>query len=379
MARKKREIPWIEKRGDTYYAFWYNAALRVTEKCSLRTKDPVEAQDRFAAFLTEGKALFVKGAAGLTVTDILDAYYEEHVRPNVINKKNAEINNRHLKNYFADRQINELGVPDGLNYLESRVNDGIMLSTASKELQQLRAACNHAVKWKRLVAADVPVFEFPLTPASKGVWLFKDELHQLMEASKSVQCEFMPLRAYCFINLAYYTAARRESIEKLEWDRVDMKHRRIALSKPGEKETKKRRPTIAMDPRLIPIFQHLHKHRIDNYVLGRGTPMYCAFQSAAKQAGLLTLPTRDARPTAQLTPHMLRHSRATHLLQAGKDPYMVASLLGDTVNTVLNVYGHHCSDHQEALFDSADLLENSGSESGSLRDTGRYNLSDIVA
>ena len=51
------------------------------------------------------------------------------------------------------------------------------------------------------------------------------------------------------------------------------------------------------------------------------------------------------RPAGRLTPHVLRHTRATHLLQKGVAPYAVASLLGDTVATVLRVYGHHCPNY----------------------------------
>jgi integrase len=40
-------------------------------------------------------------------------------------------------------------------------------------------------------------------------------------------------------------------------------------------------------------------------------------------------------------PHILRHTRATHLLQAGVPIYDVAKLLGDTIATVERVYGHH--------------------------------------
>jgi site-specific recombinase XerD len=42
---------------------------------------------------------------------------------------------------------------------------------------------------------------------------------------------------------------------------------------------------------------------------------------------------------------MIRHSRASHLLQDGEDLWKVARLLGDTVATVERVYAHVLPEH----------------------------------
>jgi integrase len=40
-------------------------------------------------------------------------------------------------------------------------------------------------------------------------------------------------------------------------------------------------------------------------------------------------------------PHVLRHTAATWLMQAGVDVFEAAGYLGMTVDTLLEVYGHH--------------------------------------
>jgi integrase len=60
----------------------------------------------------------------------------------------------------------------------------------------------------------------------------------------------------------------------------------------------------------------------------------------AENAGLLYLPERDGRPEGRFCPHVIRHTRATHMLQDGVDIYAVAKLLGDTIRTVETIYGH---------------------------------------
>lgn len=48
-----------------------------------------------------------------------------------------------------------------------------------------------------------------------------------------------------------------------------------------------------------------------------------------------------------MTPHTLRHTRATWLMQAGVDMWEAAGSLGMTVETLQNTYGHHHADFQK--------------------------------
>lgn len=46
-----------------------------------------------------------------------------------------------------------------------------------------------------------------------------------------------------------------------------------------------------------------------------------------------------------VSPHTLRHTAATWLMQNGTDPWQAAGYLGMSVETLLRVYGHHHPDH----------------------------------
>ena len=49
----------------------------------------------------------------------------------------------------------------------------------------------------------------------------------------------------------------------------------------------------------------------------------------------------------EVVPHILRHSAATWLMQAGVDVYEAAGFLGMSAEILLTVYGHHHQDFQE--------------------------------
>jgi integrase len=55
--------------------------------------------------------------------------------------------------------------------------------------------------------------------------------------------------------------------------------------------------------------------------------------------------TRTSWARAEVTPHVLRHTCATMLLQLGISVYDVAGVLGTTEDVVRRTYGHHARDH----------------------------------
>src|SRR6516225_411590 len=61
------------------------------------------------------------------------------------------------------------------------------------------------------------------------------------------------------------------------------------------------------------------------------------FEAAVRAAGIGT----------DVTPHILRHTCATWLMQAGVDLWDAAGFLGMTVQQLEHGYGHHHPDYQQ--------------------------------
>lgn len=272
----------------------------------------------------------------LTVRQALHDYTREH--------KVAAADRRYyaiqaLDEHLGDRALSAIDIPACREYMARR--HPVKHSTVRRELGVLQAAANHAHRWRRITAAEMPSIELPPSAEPKTLWLFDDELKRLRDVATG--------RAKLFIDLAYYTASRKGALERLTWDRVDLAKRRITLAEPGARSTKKRKPVVPMDKALHEaLASHLYGDEFagrEPWVLDKTTDIRPSFDAAAKRANLKMLPARDGRPAGRLTPHVLRHTRATHLLQKGVAPYAVAALLGDTVATVLRVYGHHCPNY----------------------------------
>lgn len=349
MPRKRRDVPWLEWRDGTAYVYWYDGARQRTERLSLRTADPVEAQKRFAAFLTEGHDVIAKKPGqGLTVIQALDDYLREHVAHHVVDRSRQEVIIGHLKAHFGDTAISGIDIPASRAYADARRNGEVgggrrrkdktgSDSTIRRELVVLQAAANHAAKWKRIGPSATPPTGMPsieltkeneVGPIGDDDWLTKPELQRVLATATG--------RLKDFIVLAYDSASRKNAIERLARVQVDLPNSRVNLRSPTEninqRRSKKRRPVVPIGAAARPTYERLLIENKDSpWLFGAPVSMYRPFRNHLTGLGL----------AAKARPHVLRHTRATHLLHDGVSIYAVAKLLGDTVATVERVYGHH--------------------------------------
>lgn len=282
----------------------------------------------------------------------LTDYWNEHGK-DVASPDSVETSLKHLFAFFGDWPVADIGVEECRDFLQRRragslptaTRGGVSDSTVRRDMLILSAAINHAVLWKRLKADEKPILEMPAAPPPRTMWLYKDELERLMNAASG--------RTADFIQIAYYTAGRRGSIEKLTKFQVSLEQNRISLHRPGGRITKKRRPSVPIVPALRPTIERCLRESTTEYLLGHGGRALPGFYVALRKAGLEWVPEREMRGAGKPTPHALRHSRATHLLQDGVDPWAVAQLLGDRLETVTAVYAHWCGDYLERALSKA--------------------------
>jgi integrase len=112
--------------------------------------------------------------------------------------------------------------------------------------------------------------------------------------------------------------------------------------------TNKRQPPVPIPPRLLAHLRRWHRVAPDakHFVEFNGQPVASvktAFKTAVRLAGL----------ERGITPHTLRHTAATWLMQRGADPWQAAGYLGMSLDVLLNTYGHH---HPDYLSDAVDKI-----------------------
>lgn len=193
-----------------------------------------------------------------------------------------------------------------------------------------------------LAELDVARAVRPPTPGRRlPKSLTVDQVLALLEAAGGEDASDGPLtlRNRALLELLYSTGSRISEAVGLDVDDIDTHARSVLLRGKGGKQ------------RLVPIGRpavqaldaYLVRGRPDLARRGRGTPAiflnarggrlsrqsaWQVLQDAAERAGI----------TSGVSPHMLRHSFATHLLEGGADVRVVQELLGHASVTTTQIY-----------------------------------------
>jgi integrase len=330
-----------------YYIHWTEG--RRSKRESTGQEEKVAAQIYLGEWL-KGEAADKAGSTIYTVADLWELYFERHVEKNNVDTRSSETCWRNLKPHFGGLTLPEITQrgADGVDKVEEYIllrQDGEIgdrpaaTGTIRGELARMLAAIRwHAhPKQKTIGLADIPVFDLPPASPRRDRWLRAEEIRRLMTAAAEHSqffCDSALSRVERFLWLALETGARRQAILQLTWNRVDFEIGTIDFRVPGRKVTKKRRAVVPISKALRPILLRAYEERTSDLVCdNESASIWRAVKSVAKRAGV-----------EDVSPHVLRHTAATHMLRNGVPIWTVAGILGDTVETVEKTYGHHVPD-----------------------------------
>ncbi len=210
-------------------------------------------------------------------------------------------------------------------------------SSAARALVAVRGLHKFAVR-EGLVDID-PAREVrpPAPPRRLPKALPVDDVLRLLDTARGDGAG--PLRDRALLELLYSTGARISEAIGLDLDDVDAKERTVLLDGKGGKQ----RLVPIGRPALAALDAYLVRARPGLAMHGRGTPAVFLnvrggrlSRQSAWQA--LKVAAERANISASVSPHTLRHSFATHLLEGGADVRVVQELLGHASVTTTQIY-----------------------------------------
>lgn len=280
------------------------------QRIALKTPDKFLAGAEAAKLVADLEACRPKQR--LTVGQIVEMYLEQS---EAIWKENDSFHWKGIRGGLAS-----LSPDDVSEKLLKRLaaEASVSVGTIRKRYTVVRAALNWASR-KGLLPGKAPHIWLPPAPPPRDRRLSREEYEKLEE-----ECWGSP-HLVAFVRIARYTAARSGAILGLRWECVDLHARRINLGGSGRQ---KRRAVVPIHPELAWTLALVREAaETDHVIEWAGKPVKSiknAFRRAVTEAGL----------GKEVTPHVLRHTAASWMAEAGVPMSEIAAVLGHSDSRV---------------------------------------------
>ena len=282
----------------------------------------------FLDFLENDKKL-VNNTLQSYKRDILQ--YQEYVGENNINY--LKVNSNTIKAYFE--------------YLEEL---GKKKSTISRNLASIRSFYQFLVRTKKVKKDPTTGVQSPKLEKKIPNILTSKEVELLLEQPKNV--DLKGIRDKAMLEFAYATGMRVTEIISLDITDVNFKENFVTCKTAHKKRiiplgnlsmkalneyVKSSRPYLIKDENVKALFVNINGKRLTRQGFWKIVKYY----------------KEQANITKDITPHVLRHSFATHLLQNGADLKAIQTMLGHSDISSTQVYMQFQNENLKEIYKKA--------------------------
>ncbi|HKK76503.1 MAG TPA: tyrosine-type recombinase/integrase [Saprospiraceae bacterium] len=244
------------------------------------------------------------------------------------------------------------------SWVVDMVSKGFAMSTVKRKLSALKSYFNYLQRHHELAHNPMVKIPIPKTGRKLPIYLKESSIDQVFDRLAWTS-DFSSQRDRLILELLYNTGLRRAELIDLKQQRIDWSRNYIKVLGKGAKE------------RLIPFGKTLEKRIRDYLDCRRAT-----FPEVALDHLLLTDQGKVMYPkfvynkvkkylsmvssVEKLSPHVLRHTFATHLANRGADLHAIKELLGHSSLAATQVYTHNTIDQLKAIYEQAHPKAKSG-------------------
>lgn len=238
----------------------------------------------------------------------------------------------------SGQQPGDIGHRDLRRYAASLSAAGRAPATVARKLAAIRGFYGFLLRTGRVGQNPADLVSAPRRKSKLPQVLTIEQMSSLLDSVPSGSP--LEIRDRAMFELTYSCGLRSEEVLTLTTDSIDFddelirvlgkgsKHRLVPVGEPARKAVElyleKARPSLVVDPAERALF-----------LSRNGRPL-----SASDLSRRLAIRMREAAAAGGVSPHALRHSFATHLLEGGADLRSIQELLGHASISTTQVYTH---------------------------------------
>ncbi len=234
----------------------------------------------------------------------------------------------------ANKDAANLDAQDAKNYLSS------LFESKSKNTIMLAAA---ALKffYVEVLKKDFSEIKMPKKERSLPAVLTPEEVRTLIESADTEKSRLI-------ISLLYSSGLRVSELVNLKVSDIDQKECTgwVRRGKGGKDRL------IIISSTLVKGLQDYLEGRSNQYIFSKEKPL-----TTRNIQKIIKFTSKRAGIQKKVTPHTLRHSFATHLLENGTDIRIIQTMLGHSSLSTTQVYTHISSEQLKKVQNPLDMLQ----------------------
>ena len=260
---------------------------------------------------------------------------EKRVSNNTLQSYSRDIHQ--FENYLSQNRINYVKMDNQKinDYLEHLQDIGKKTSTISRNLASIRSFYQYLIRIKKIKHDPTENIQSPRVEKRVPSVLTSEEVEKLLSQPKDV--DLKGTRDKAMLEVAYATGMRVTEIISLNIDDVDLENGFISCKSANKQRNiplgsisiaalreyiNDARPIMIRDENETSLFVNVNGKRLTRQGFWKIVKYY----------------KEQAHITKDITPHVLRHSFATHLLQNGADLKAIQTMLGHSDISSTQVY-----------------------------------------
>ena len=242
-------------------------------------------------------------------------------------------------NHFNGSALIEITEEDIQQYMNKLALKGVSSSQLNQTLNSIKFYYEIVLQMpNRFYSIERPFKERKLPKV-----LSKEEIFKIINSTNNIKHK-------CILSLLYSAGLRRQELLNLKVTDIDSKRMMIKIY---QGKGKKDRMTVLSTKVLDDLRQYFKEWKPVNYLF-EGSPGKQYSTTSVKR--ILTNAAKKAKITRHVTPHMLRHSFATHLLENGTDLRFIQKIMGHNSSKTTEIYTHVSMAHMQEIKSPFDSL-----------------------
>ena len=217
--------------------------------------------------------------------------------------------------------------------------------TVSRKLSSLKAFFDYLVKSGQLKVNPADMVPFPKLEKSIPRFLTIDDLFRLLDSIKTTT--WLDRRNLAMFETFYSTGMRVSEMEGLNIEDIDFKSQMIKVFGKGSKER-----IVPVGKRALNAINNYRASLKENFIPVFVNKNFSRLSTRSIRR-ILDKIVRDCQLNLPVSPHTLRHSFATHMLDSGADLRGIQEILGHVSLSTTQIYTHVSMDRLMQVYDKA--------------------------